>query len=335
MKLLITGGFGYLGGRLAQYLATRENYEIILGTRKQVKTPEWLPRAKVEQTQWRDLASLEKNCKGVDVIVHLAGMNAQDCAADPLAALEVNAVATARLLRAAVRQRVKRFIYLSTAHVYGNPLSGDITEETCPVSLHPYATSHRAGEDVVRAAHQQGKIEGVVIRLSNAFGPPAHIDVNCWMLLVNDLCKQAVTTGCMVLRSSGLQRRDFITLTDACKASRHLLELPSEKLGDGLFNVGGAWSPTILEMTERVAERIFIVTNIKLEIVRKAEPNAEYAAMLNYSIKKLKARGFKMRQESSVDQEIDSTVLFLLQACAKKSTCVRDEKFQTWKDDNG
>ena len=77
-------------------------------------------------------------------------MNAQNCVTDPVAALEVNAVATARLLQAAIRQGAKRFIYLSTAHVYGSSLSGVITEETCPASLCPYAASHRAGEDVVR-----------------------------------------------------------------------------------------------------------------------------------------------------------------------------------------
>lgn len=311
-KILITGGFGYLGGRLAQFLATQTDHEILLGSRQQSEPPSWLPQSKVVHTEWNSPKGLESICAGVDAVVHLAGMNALDCAADPIAALEVNAVATASLLRAAIRQGVRRFLYLSTAHVYGSPLTGEITEETCPVSLHPYATSHRAGEDVVRAAHQHGEIEGIVIRLSNAFGAPAHKDANCWMLLVNDLCRHVVTSQRIVLHSSGLQRRDFITLTDACGAIRHLLELPAVPLDDGLFNVGGRWSPTIGEMTRHVAERFHAATGIKTEIQRKEEKSSESQTWLDYRMTKLLDTGFRPNGKDSVDQEIDGLIQFCL-----------------------
>lgn len=312
MKLLITGGFGYLGGRLAQFLATDGGYEIRLGSRQYVAPPRWLPQAKVAQTQWDVPAVLGENCTGVDAVVHLAGMNAQDCAADSIAALEFNAVATARLLQAAIQQGVRRFVYLSTAHVYSSPLTGVITEKTCPVSLHPYATSHRAGEDVVRAAHQRGEIEGVVIRLSNAFGAPAHKDVNCWMLSVNDLCRQAVTSQRIMLRSSGMQRRDFIAVTDACRAIRHLLELPADKLGDGLFNVGGRWAPTVMQMTQRVAERICSITGDRPEILRKEDQSAENREPLDYGMAKLISTGFASGGSSNVDREIDALIKYCL-----------------------
>jgi len=312
VKLLITGGFGYLGGRLAQFLAPEARYEIVLGSRQHAEPPPWLADAKVAQTQWNSHAGLEQICTGVDAVVHLAGMNAQDCAADPVAALELNAVATARLLRAAIRQGVKRFIYLSTAHVYRSPLAGVITEETCPVSLHPYATSHRAGEDVVRVAHQRGEIEGIVIRLSNSYGAPANKDANCWMLLVNDLCRQAVTTRRMVLHSSGIQKRDFITLTDACRAIRHLLELPARKLGDGLFNVGGGWAPAILEMTQRVAERIHALTGNRPEILRTKDHDIESSELLDYGMKKLIGTGFASGGSTNVEPEIDALIQFCI-----------------------
>ena len=312
MKVLITGGFGYLGGRLAQFLASHVGYVTLLGTRQQAISPPWLPHAKVVQTQWNWLGGLEEICMGVDTVLVMSGMNAHDCAVDPVAALELNAVATARLLQAAVRQGVRRFIYLSTAHVYGSPLTGVITEETCPVSLHPYATSHRAGEDVVRFAHNRGEIEGIVIRLSNAYGAPAHKEANCWMLLVNDLCRQAVTTKRMVLRSSGRQKRDFITMTDACSAIKHLLELPPDKLGNGLFNVGGKWSPTILEMARRISERIRVATSISPEILINEDQETGEAELLDYRVKKLVETGFNLNQNAYVDQEIDGLIQFCL-----------------------
>ena len=311
MNLLITGGFGYLGGRLAQFLAAQERHEVTLGTRRQAgPPPRWLPRAKAAQIHWNSPAELERICAGVDGVVHAAGMNARNCAADPAAALDFNGVATARLLRAAIRQKVRRFIYLSTAHVYGSPLAGTITEETCPVSLHPYATSHRAGEDLVRAARRNGEIEGVVIRLSNAYGAPVHQDVDCWTLLVSDLCRQAVVSRRMVLRSSSLQRRDFIAMTDACRAIGHLLELPADKLGDGLFNVGGGWAPTIGEMTQRIGERIHVAMGQMPEILRKGDLGPGLPEPLDYGTEKLGGTGFQASGIDDVDKEIDGLVRF-------------------------
>lgn len=308
MRLLITGGFGYLGGRLAQFLASRKEYEVLLGSRQQAEPPHWLPQAKVVQTRWDSPAGLEEICTGVEAVVHLAGMNAQECTAEPIAALELNTVATARLLQSVVRQGGMRFIYLSTAHVYGSPLTGVITEETCPANVHPYATSHRAGEDVVRAAHQRGEIEGIVIRLSNAFGAPAHKDANCWMLLVNDLCRQAVTSGKLELRSSGLQLRDFITLKDVTMAIEHLLELPAGLCGDGLFNLGGECSLQIIELTERIASRCKAVLNFFPPIIRPKPASNEVSIKLDYCIDKLKATGFSLTGD--IDAEIDATLVF-------------------------
>ena len=309
MRVLITGGFGYLGGRFAQFLVSQTGDEILLGSRQQNEPPKWLPKAKVVQTQWSSLAGLEQICSNVDAIVHMAGMNAQDCATDPVAALELNAVATARLLQAAVRQGVKRFINLSTAHVYdGSPLTAAITEETYPASLHPYAASNLAGEDVVRAANQRGDIKGIVMRLSNAYGMPAHKDVNCWMLLVNDLCRQAVTTKRMVLKSSGLQRRNFVPLHDVCRAIDHLLHLPVQALVMDVFNVGGEWSPPVWEMAHLIQERCNVVLGFKPELTRIPPQTGKTVTELNYRFDALRQTGFQLNTNKV--EEIDRLLNF-------------------------
>lgn len=309
-KILITGGFGYLGGRLAQFLASQTDYEILLGSRNQTQAPTWLPQAQVVQTGWDSPSELEKICAGVDAVIHSAGMNAQDCANNPSEALKVNSEYTKTLLQAAIKQKVKRFIYLSTAHVYGNPLIGKITESSPTLGTHPYATSHLAGEKHILEANERNDIEGVVIRLSNAFGAPTHKEVNCWMLLVNDLCRQATSTQKMILKSSGMQRRDFITLTDACRAIKHLLELPADKLGDGLFNVGGDWSPTVWEMTCLIQERCRIIIGFKPEIVQPKLTNNKNYFILNYNTDKLLSKKFTL--ESLKKEEIDNTLNFFL-----------------------
>ena len=136
MRVLIAGGFGFAGGRLANYMH-RAGYQVILGSRKASEPPDWLPRAEVARLDWNSVDALEAACSGADVVIQAAGMNAQDCAADPVAALMVNGVATARLMEAAGRAAVKRFVYLSTAHVYGSPPRAGLTKIPVPATCIP------------------------------------------------------------------------------------------------------------------------------------------------------------------------------------------------------
>lgn len=311
-RILITGGLGYVGGRVAQVLAARPDMEVVLGSRLLQAQPEWLPSAIMRATPWRDSGQLRQACSGVDTVIHLAAMNEIDAAGDPVGALEMNGVATARLMEAAKAEKVNRFIYLSTAHVYGAPLVGYIDETICPRPIHPYATSHRAAEDVVLAAHLTGALTGLVLRLSNGFGAPAHPDVNRWTLLVNDLCRQVVTTGKLVLRSSGLQRRDFVTLTDVGRAIAHLERLPREAVGDGVFNIGGAWAPTVMEMATLVATRCNATLGFYPVIDRPEPLSDEVSQLLDYRIDKLMGSDFRL--EGNHDAEIDATLILCNQA---------------------
>lgn len=312
MKILITGGVGYLGGRLVKYLLENTKHDVHIASRGQSKLPEWAAGLKIVKIDWNDKDSLLEICNGVDVVIHLAGMNAQDCSIDPVSALEVNGLFTARLLRAAVTKKVKRFIYMSTAHVYSSPLIGVINEESCPLNLHSYATSHRAGEDVVLAAQLKKEIEGIVIRLSNSFGAPADASVNCWMLLVNDLCRQALKNNTMTLHSSGIQKRDFITLTDTIKAVNHLIELPLDSLGNGVFNVGGRWPISVLEMTELLSERVFLKTGKKPVIHRNKNFIDEKETSLDFEMTKLINTGFVPSSHKQVNQELDELISFCI-----------------------
>ena len=305
MRILITGGFGFVGGRLGQHLQ-QAGHQVILGSRSPKNLPSWLPSGDVVRIDWDSEFNLEQVCSGAEVVIQASGMNAQDCATDPVAALEINGLVTAKLLAAATKVNVRRFIYLSTAHVYANPLIGKISEDTCPQNLHPYATSHLAGERAVLSAIHRGEIEGIVFRLSNAFGLPMHNDVNCWMLLVNDLCRQAVDTGKLVLHSNGLQQRDFITLQDVARCVEYFTDLPV----NGLFNVGGDCSLSVYEMAQLVAARCKIVLNFTPPIER-VEPKLEDVSIpLEYCIEQLKSTGFKL--QGKLEDEMDSILSFCL-----------------------
>lgn len=304
MRILVTGGFGFVGGRVAAHLA-QAGHTVVLGSRKAIPTPPWLPQAEVMQTDWDQLVTLERSCKGVDVVIHAAGMNAKDCASDPIAALAFNGVATARLASAAIQAGVQRFIYLSTAHVYGSLLEGIISEDDCPQNFHPYATSHLAAEKAVLWAHQGGHLQGVVLRLSNIFGAPVHKDVNCWMLLVNDLCKQAVQTRRMVLHSTGLQHRDFMSMTNFCSVIDRFVSCSGTERFTGIFNIGSGTSQAVLTISKFIQQRCLAVLGFEPELHRKDELAADLSIPFNYQITRLNRLGVNLdllNNEAEIDK---------------------------------
>lgn len=308
MKVLVTGGRGYVGGRLCHFLADDPEFEVFSGSRSASAEASQGDRISAVTTDWDSMESLVACCAGMDAVVHLAAINAADSKHDPVAALEVNGVGTACLIQAATQSGVRRFVYISTAHVYGLPLVGTLNEKTCPLPVHPYATSHRAAEDVVCAASFQGLIEGVVLRLSNGFGAPTLAEADCWDLLFNDLCRQVVVSGAMVLRSSGMQRRDFIAMADVCRAIRHSLQLPAVSLSDRIFNLGGQWSPTILEAAVLVADRFEARGRVRPPITMEIAAHGERSEPLDYRIDLLRGTGFVPSMDAIA--EIDGLIDF-------------------------
>ena len=308
MKILITGGTGFLTGRIAKYLSTIGSYEIILGSRKGSVENMLNSEFQIVKTIWDSEKELELICKGVDTIIHLAGMNASDSYADPVGALEFNGLIPGRFLKAAVSSGVNKFIYFSTAHVYKSPLIGIVTEETLPTSFHPYATSHKAGEDMVLGAHLRNEIEGIVIRLSNSFGAPVSKEANCWMLLVNDLCKQAITSGKMRINTSGLQRRDFISINDVCRVVEHFIASSFKNGRNNLFNVGGNWSPTVWELAVFIRQICKTVLFYEPYLSRIEPLPNEFSREFEYKINKLEETGFVV--SNNREEEISNLLLY-------------------------
>ena len=89
--VLITGGFGYLGGRIAQQLAKTKGTTVRLATRRHDSSaPAWLPEAEVVTLALDNDPSIETACKGVHAVIHLAALDAKECGDDPQCALQVN-----------------------------------------------------------------------------------------------------------------------------------------------------------------------------------------------------------------------------------------------------
>jgi UDP-glucose 4-epimerase len=81
-----------------------------------------------------------------------------------------------------------------------------------------------------------------------------------------------VTTGRLVLKTPGLQRRDFVTLHDAARAVDHMLGLEPSRCGDGLFNLGGEYTVSVLDMANLIAARCEAVLGSRLPVRDRARP---------------------------------------------------------------
>ena len=126
--ILVTGGFGYLGGRICESLIESGNKVRIGTSRKNVSIPKELSKCDVCEIDLLKPQSLDIACCGVTSVIHLAALGANDSDLYPERALAINGTGTLNLLTSAVSNKVQKFIYFSSIHVYGAMLDGEIDE---------------------------------------------------------------------------------------------------------------------------------------------------------------------------------------------------------------
>ena len=308
LKILITGGLGYIGGRVADFLKRNHpESTIVLGTSKEItKTPNWAKSFQIVWLNILDPASIEEAVSNdFHVIIHLAALNEHDSFKNVKSAWETNALGTQSLLSVASEKQIPNFIYFSTFHVYEN-CSEIITEESPTNPRHPYAATHRAAEDMVRFFRYYKNMNTLTLRLSNGFGCPMNLEVNRWTLVFNDLCRQVMTTGKMILRSSGRQHRDFISLHDIAASVEHFLFSIPDQWEDGLYNLGGNCSLTISDVANNIASIYEKKYGKPTSIQIMAKDNGEVHRPVQYNIDKLKKTGFQLTGD--MQREIEQTL---------------------------
>ena len=210
MRILITGGCGYLGSNLASYLSNF-GHKIILGTRKKEFYADWLPSAEIIYIDWHSYENLFEACKGVDQIIHAAGINSQECLSNPISAMKFNCETTIKFAQAALKAGVKRFIFLSTIHVYSSKLIGNFSEDSILSNSHPYAVSKIKAEEGIKMIYEKSKDRFLILRLANVIGTPVYPSINHEELLAYYLCKKIINKENIFL-TNPYHVRDFISI---------------------------------------------------------------------------------------------------------------------------
>jgi len=300
MNILVTGGRGYLGGRIARNFLDL-GHTVSITTRQHVQEDLPVKSFKFIDPDWSSSSQLAKACEGIDVVIHTAGMNADDCLKNPDLALEFNGNATKRLAIASAESGVKKFIYISTAHVYSDPLVNFLDEDSPTQNQHPYATSHLLGEKGVLYSQNLGEMQRGVIRLSNVYGNPDDKNANCWKLVVNDMARQVTEHSSITLKTNGRQKRDFVSISDLLNFISGITEESFSFKQPQVINFGSGVSISLLNIASLISEislTVFdflpLIQTESQEILNEDLP-LEYSSKYDLLIKKFRKND--MRKE--------------------------------------
>ncbi|MGH9187050.1 MAG: NAD-dependent epimerase/dehydratase family protein [Acidimicrobiales bacterium] len=302
MIVAVTGAGGYLGSRLTSAL---DGHDVRALVRKFV---DYLPD---DQQVEIDLLSggpdLTEALAGAGTVVHLAGLNEVAAAQDPDRALAETAIAGRHVAAAARTAGVTRLVYVSTVHVYGALLRDDavVTEELAPEPRSEYAVARLASEHLIQAGAGDD-VATVVLRLTNAVGAPAHPAVDRWSLVAADLSRQAVRDGRLVLRSSGVQWRDFVVLADVC---RIIAGCATTGIEPGTYNLASGTSMTVRGLAELVQDRFAHHTGTR-PVLEAPEHQGPAPRPYRVAVDKLVAQGW--RAGTPLTEGIDELVRFCL-----------------------
>lgn len=288
-----------MGGRLATYLEKR-GHEVAVFSRTH---DPYFDDTSIDQRiiDWESENSMRGVCSEFEVVIHAAGINYQDCEADPILAQDFNGEKTNKLASIAAASGVKKFFYISTAHVYSNNLSGVFKEDGIPLNTSAYATSHITGEEGVLKFHGTNGMQGIIIRASNIYGAPTNSNTSCLNLVVNQFYLQALKHNEINIRSNPKTERNFLSATTFCSIINQLIEI--DNFADlNILNVGATYSRSLLQIANIISSDVLMRENIEVRVRSLFKHDSEDFSF-ELSTERLKLLGISIEDNGSQEFE--------------------------------
>ena len=260
MQVLITGGAGFLGSRLANALDKQGHYVRVLDNLSS-GDPESLTKSiNFNRGDVSDIPKLWSLLYGIDVVYHLAArVSVPASVLYPREYNEVNVGGTVALLEACRDVKVKRVVFGSSATVYGNQEVQPVSESMWPRPEVPYAVSKLAAEQYLFTVGQNSGFETVALRIFNAYGPgqhmpPAHPPV------VPQFIHQTIGRGSLVVAGNGEQTRDFVYVDDVVAALISAGSMPG--VDHKIINVGSGTETSINELIRQIGATVGVTPSV-------------------------------------------------------------------------
>ena len=256
MRVLVTGGAGFIGGALARRLLG-EGHEVVVADRRPVAAELAADLNEVVTGDLRDSEVADKAlAEGTEAVLHLAAATSVlRSVADPDDVYRTNVALTHHLLERCRTLGVPRLVLASTNAVVGTGAGGGVIDERSPLEpLTPYGATKAAGEMLLAAYRSSYGMGAVSLRLTNVYGPGVWVKDG----LVARLFKAARTISDggeagIRINGDGLQVRDYVFLGDVLDAFLAALAGPTDAF-PGTLVVGSGVSVNVLQLHELVCE---------------------------------------------------------------------------------
>ncbi|MFN0194107.1 MAG: UDP-glucose 4-epimerase GalE [Aestuariivirga sp.] len=288
MTVLVTGGAGYIGSHMVLALTDAGEDVVVLDN---LSTGFWwavAPGAKLIEGDIGDEALLDKVMQEhrFDAVVHFAGsIVVPDSVSDPLGYYLNNTVKSRALMAAAVRNGIPRFIFSSTAAVYGNPATQPVFENAVPAPISPYGTSKLMTEWMLRDAHAAHGIQYAALRYFNVAGADPKGRTGQSTPRATHLIKVACQTalgqrermdvfGADYDTPDGTCLRDYIHVSDLIAAHMDALAHLRRGGDSGIFNCGYGKGYSVLEVIRAVEKAHGSSFRVEMAPRRAGDPAA-------------------------------------------------------------
>src|SRR5687768_345950 len=253
MKVLITGGAGFIGSSLAEYLLDNTGADVVVVDNYLTGRQENLPRSdrfrfiKADANDFDEIASIFQTF-GFDYVFHYAAVvGVKRTLESPVMVLD-DLQGIRNVLTLSKNTGVKRVFYASSSEVYGEPVHLPQHEHTTPLNSRlPYAVVKNAGESFCRSYYQEYGLEYTVFRFFNTYGPKQSPD-----FVMSKFLQAALENRDITLYGDGLQSRTFCYIDDNLDAC--LTTLYNEEYKNDVYNIGNDVVITIKELAETIIE---------------------------------------------------------------------------------
>jgi UDP-glucose 4-epimerase len=243
MKVLVTGGAGFIGSHVVERLLALKFEVVVLDDLSSGKVENIPPDVRfIKQDITLDMKEVFEG-QDFDAVVHLAAqVSVPHSIQDPLLDQKVNIEGLLRLLEACRHYHVESFIFASSAAVYGTPHELPVTEDHPTVPLSPYGLTKRMSEEYLRLYSELHGVRSTVLRFSNVYGPrqPVKGESGVISIFADRLRRGEAPT----IFGDGTDTRDYVYVKDVARAVQAALEARRT----GTFNIGTQTSVTLNEL---------------------------------------------------------------------------------------
>jgi len=258
MRLLVTGGAGFIGSNFVHYMLEKyPDYHILdldaltyAGSLDNLKGAMDNPGHKFIQGRIEDGTLVDGLMEGVNAVINFAAESHVDRSiVEPQVFIKTNVLGTQVLLDAALRHKVKLFYQISTDEVYGAvdlDSAERFTEESPLLPNSPYAASKTSADLLVRAYYRTYGLPVIISRCTNNYGPRQHPEKFIPTVILNALRDEPVP-----IYGDGLYVRDWIHVLDHCRAIDLILH--KGKVGE-IYNIGGDNEWANIELAKKILQ---------------------------------------------------------------------------------